>query len=75
MSAEHGEGLADLFEAIRPHVENEHFETQDDEVAQHAPLKLGNRGVPERGQVDARQHDGRRRADDHRSGGRDHTGF
>ena len=49
MSAEHGEGLADLFEAIRPHVENEHFETQDDEVAQHAPLKLAIVGRPNAG--------------------------
>src|SRR5437588_9524415 len=26
LSAEHGEGLADLFAALRPHVEHEHFE-------------------------------------------------
>src|ERR1044071_340089 len=25
ISAEHGEGLADLFEALRPHLEHEHF--------------------------------------------------
>ena len=26
ISAEHGEGVADLFEALRPHVEHDHFE-------------------------------------------------
>src|SRR6476620_547053 len=38
VSAEHGEGIADLFEALRPHVEHEHFE--DDEDAHEHPLKL-----------------------------------
>src|SRR5205085_12039670 len=31
ISAEHGEGVADLFEALRPHVEHEHFETDSDD--------------------------------------------
>lgn len=47
-SAEHGEGLADLFEALRPHVEHEHFE----EVAEEgsgAPLKLAIVGRPNAG--------------------------
>ncbi|MFL6736495.1 MAG: ribosome biogenesis GTPase Der [Sphingomonas sp.] len=49
ISAEHGEGLADLFEAIRPHVEHEHFEAVDEEVEAHAPLKLAIVGRPNAG--------------------------
>jgi GTP-binding protein len=49
LSAEHGEGFADLFEAIRPHVEHEHFETEDEEAAQCAPLKLAIVGRPNAG--------------------------
>ncbi|HET9337154.1 MAG TPA: ribosome biogenesis GTPase Der [Sphingomicrobium sp.] len=50
ISAEHGEGLADLFEVIRPHVEHEHFETEAEE-AQHGegPLKLAIVGRPNAG--------------------------
>src|SRR3954469_11578393 len=48
ISAEHGEGLADLFEAIRPHVEHEHFEAEDDEGADQ-PLKLAIVGRPNAG--------------------------
>ncbi len=32
LSAEHGEGVADLFEALLPHVEHEHFEAGDEEA-------------------------------------------
>jgi GTP-binding protein len=46
MSAEHGEGVADLFEALRPHVEHDHFDTEDGE---HAPLKLAVVGRPNAG--------------------------
>jgi GTP-binding protein len=46
VSAEHGEGVADLFEAIRPHVEHEHF---DSEESEHAPLKLAVVGRPNAG--------------------------
>jgi GTP-binding protein len=49
ISAEHGEGLADLFDAIRPHVEHEHFETDDEEAASHAPLHLAIVGRPNAG--------------------------
>ncbi len=49
LSAEHGEGFADLFEAIRPHVEHEHLETEDEEEARHAPLKLAIVGRPNAG--------------------------
>jgi GTP-binding protein len=50
ISAEHGEGLADLFEVIRPHVEHEHFETEAEE-AEHGdgPLKLAIVGRPNAG--------------------------
>jgi GTP-binding protein len=47
VSAEHGEGVADLFEALRPHVEHEHLEREDDEGA--APLKLAIVGRPNAG--------------------------
>jgi GTP-binding protein len=46
MSAEHGEGVADLFEALRPHVEHDHF---DPEEGEHAPLKLAVVGRPNAG--------------------------
>ena len=48
MSAEHGEGVADLFDAILPHVEHEHFQAED-EVAEDAPLKLAIVGRPNAG--------------------------
>jgi GTP-binding protein len=47
ISAEHGEGVVDLFETLRPHVEHEHFEAEVDEV--HAPLKLAVVGRPNAG--------------------------
>jgi len=49
ISAEHGEGVADLFEALRPHVEHEHFEAEDEEDGEHAPLKLAIVGRPNAG--------------------------
>ena len=50
ISAEHGEGLVDLFEVLRPHVEHEHFETEAEE-AEHGegPLKLAIVGRPNAG--------------------------
>ena len=48
LSAEHGEGLADLFEALRPHVEHDHFEI-DEEQNGDAPLKLAIVGRPNAG--------------------------
>src|SRR4051794_16890574 len=47
ISAEHGEGVADLFQAIRPHVEHEHFEIADDE--RDETLKLAIVGRPNAG--------------------------
>jgi len=48
ISAEHGEGLADLFEALRPHVEHDHFDVDEDEAGEH-PLKLAIVGRPNAG--------------------------
>ncbi|MFL6764361.1 MAG: ribosome biogenesis GTPase Der [Sphingomicrobium sp.] len=48
ISAEHGEGVADLFQALRPHVEHEHFEAGDDDEAAH-PLALAIVGRPNAG--------------------------
>ena len=50
LSAEHGEGLVDLFEAIRPHVEHEHFTTEAEEAEEaRGPLKLAIVGRPNAG--------------------------
>ena len=48
ISAEHGEGVADLFEALRPHVEHEHFEADDEDAGDH-PLSLAIVGRPNAG--------------------------
>lgn len=52
ISAEHGEGVVDLFEVLRPHVEHEHYETEAEEQeqdAEDAPLKLAIVGRPNAG--------------------------
>ena len=50
LSAEHGEGLVDLFEAIRPHVEHEHYATEAEESEEESgPLKLAIVGRPNAG--------------------------
>jgi GTP-binding protein len=50
ISAEHGEGLADLFEMIRPHVEHEHFKTEAEEADDgNGPLKIAVVGRPNAG--------------------------
>jgi GTP-binding protein len=49
LSAEHGEGVADLFEALRPHVEHEHLDAADDEPDEARPLKLAIVGRPNAG--------------------------
>ena len=49
ISAEHGEGVADLFEAIRPHVEHAHFDSADEELDKEHPLKLAIVGRPNAG--------------------------
>jgi GTP-binding protein len=50
ISAEHGEGLVDLFEVLRPHVEHEHYQTEAEEAEEGAgPLKLAIVGRPNAG--------------------------
>jgi GTP-binding protein len=48
ISAEHGEGIADLFQALQPLVEREETE-QEDEEGEGAPLKLAIVGRPNAG--------------------------
>ena len=49
VSAEHGEGIVDLFDALRPHVEHEHFDAEDDTLDGDHPLKLAIVGRPNAG--------------------------
>ena len=49
ISAEHGEGIADLFQALLPHVENEHFEGVGEELGAEHPLQLAVVGRPNAG--------------------------
>jgi GTP-binding protein len=49
LSAEHGEGLVDLFEALRPHIEREEFAADEDEEREDGPLKLAIVGRPNAG--------------------------
>jgi GTPase len=48
ISAEHGEGIADLFQALQPLVENGDFESEDEDERGH-PLKLAVVGRPNAG--------------------------
>jgi GTP-binding protein len=51
LSAEHGEGIVDLFEALRPHVDrpDDDGEEQDEHEAENGPLKLAIVGRPNAG--------------------------
>jgi GTP-binding protein len=49
LSAEHGEGLVDLFEALRPHIEREEYEGGEEEDGEGGPLKLAIVGRPNAG--------------------------
>ena len=49
VSSEHGEGIADLFEALRPHVEHEHFEAPAEDEARREPLHIAIVGRPNAG--------------------------
>ncbi len=51
LSAEHGEGMADLFEALLPHLEGEHIERVEEEPEDElsGPLKLAIVGRPNAG--------------------------
>lgn len=48
-SAEHGEGIADLFAALRPYIDIEEEVVEDDPDAPDAPLKLAVVGRPNAG--------------------------
>jgi GTPase len=48
-SAEHGEGLVDLFEALRPHVERDEEDDVDQDETTDGPLKLAIVGRPNAG--------------------------
>jgi GTPase len=52
-SAEHGEGLVDLFESLRPHIERDEddilVEDEEDDESPDAPLKLAIVGRPNAG--------------------------
>ena len=48
-SAEHGDGVADLFQAVRPYVEAFEAAAQDDPADERAPLKLAVVGRPNAG--------------------------
>ena len=49
ISAEHGEGVVDLFEALRPHVEKDEVEGEDEEDSSDHPLGLAIVGRPNAG--------------------------
>ena len=50
ISAEHGEGVADLFEALLPHIDRDDAEEEDErEEAENGPLKLAIVGRPNAG--------------------------
>ncbi len=49
LSAEHGDGIADLFQAVRPYVEAFEAAAQDEPVDEAAPLKLAIVGRPNAG--------------------------
>jgi len=50
VSAEHGEGIVDVFDALRPLLEHEHENLDtDEEEGEHAPLKLAIVGRPNAG--------------------------
>ncbi len=49
LSAEHGEGMADLFEQLLPHIERDEEEPEEDEDDENGPLKLAIVGRPNAG--------------------------
>jgi GTP-binding protein len=49
LSAEHGEGIVDLFESLRPHVEREDAPDEEEEDPEGGPLKLAIVGRPNAG--------------------------
>ena len=73
MSAEHGEGVVDLFEHLRPHVERE--EARKTEEEGEGPLKLAIVGRPNAGKSTLINRILERGPADHRPRGRDHPRF
>ncbi|WP_037499627.1 ribosome biogenesis GTPase Der [Sphingomonas jaspsi] len=49
LSAEHGEGLVDLFEALRPFIDREDEEEEEEEDVEGGPLKIAIVGRPNAG--------------------------
>jgi GTP-binding protein len=49
ISAEHGEGVADLFQALQPLIEAEEADEEEEEPSEGAPLKLAIVGRPNAG--------------------------
>jgi len=49
LSAEHGEGMVELFDALRPHMEREDEEPEDEGPLENGPLKLAIVGRPNAG--------------------------
>jgi GTP-binding protein len=49
ISAEHGEGIADLFQALLPHVEHERFDADEEELDAERPLHVAIVGRPNAG--------------------------
>ncbi len=49
LSAEHGEGLADLFEELQPHLERDQIAFEEEDPAEDGPLKLAIVGRPNAG--------------------------
>jgi GTPase len=51
LSAEHGEGLAELFEALQPHLEKEEYDVEEieEDAPEGGPLKLAIVGRPNAG--------------------------
>ena len=49
LSAEHGEGMADLFEALSPHIPEPQDASEEDDESPDAPLKLAIVGRPNAG--------------------------
>ena len=75
LSAEHGEGVADLFEALRPLVERDDMTMPQEDDGRRRAAQARDRRPAQRRQVDPGQPDARRGADDHRARSRDHARF
>ncbi len=73
ISAEHGEGVADLFEALLPHVERDDVEGGEEDEEGDPALSLAIVGRPNAGKSTLRQPNARRGADDHRPRSRHHA--